>query len=247
MSASSAASRSRCSASAARRRARVASSLAITALTTYTPSAAQLRPSASVSVWTRREEEEVEREHGGDRRADAVAHAVEDGHDDHRRRVDDAEAQRRRDRTQRVDDAGRGCEQDDRPDERGCRAEVRAKPHGATVAPSDARDDDREQEQREADVAITVSPATTLKIRPFRYLPITSGLADRRQTKNSVIGSSMPFTACTPTSRLNTGMPGIIATIAPITTRAVTTPTNTGASRGEREMPRSKPNVSEIT
>ena len=42
-------------------------------------------------------------------------------------------------------------------------------------------------------------------------------------------------------------MPGIMATTAPMMTSAVTTPTNTGASRGVRDTPRSKPNVSEIT
>ena len=57
----------------------------------------------------------------------------------------------------------------------------------------------------------------------------------------------MPLTTWTSTSSLITGMFGISATAIPITIRVVSTATNTGASRGRRASPFSRPNVSAIT
>ncbi len=68
-----------------------------------------------------------------------------------------------------------------------------------------------------------------------------------RQTKKSVTGSSTPLTTWTATRRPITGTPGSSATIVPIAISVVITPTNTGASRGRRAMPFSKPKVSETT
>ena len=75
-----------------------------------------------------------------------------------------------------------------------------------------------------------------------------SFLASRRRGRSAERAAlKTPFTACTTTSSAITGTPGISATSVPTAIRTVTTPTNTGASRGRRLIPFSNPKVSATT
>ena len=104
ISASSDASRSRCSASAARRRDRAASSLTTSAVTVYTASANQFVESPQRERVRRRQEEEVEREHARDRDRQRPGDAPGDRDRQHREHVEHTEAERRRERFERPDE-----------------------------------------------------------------------------------------------------------------------------------------------
>jgi glucokinase len=88
-----------------------------------------------------------------------------------------------------------------------------------------------------AEKTAAVTPVARSSSPRVRCSPIRCAERASRQMKHRLIGSSSPFTTCTPTSSEITGTPGIIATSALMAIMAVMRLTNTGASARRRPMP----------